>query len=148
MIKILFICHGNICRSVAMEFIFRSLIKEHQREKEIYCESRAVSREEIGNDIYPPMKKTLAKYNIEYSLHHAQQITAEDYEKYDYFFVMDNENVMWMKSLGFTKNVYLLKEFVGLKGEIEDPWYTGRYERVVQELLECGNLLIKKLAVQ
>ncbi len=147
MIKVLFICHGNICRSVAMNFIFRNLIKEHRKEKDIYCESRAVSREEIGNDIYPPMKKALTKYNIEYSLHHAQQITVKDYQDYDYFFVMDNENVTRMGSLGFTKNVYLLKEFVGLKGEIEDPWYTGRYEKVVQELLECGNLLIKKLVV-
>ncbi len=148
MIKVLFICHGNICRSVAMEFIFKKLIKEYRQEKEIYCESRAVSREEIGNDIYPPMKRTLTKYNVDYSLHRAQQITVKDYQDYDYFFVMDKENIEWMNSLGFTKNVYLLKEFVGLNGEIEDPWYTGRYEKVVQELLECGNLLIKKLAVR
>lgn len=147
MIKILFICHGNICRSVAMEFIFKKLIKEHRQEKDICCESRAVSREEIGNDIYLPMKKTLANFNIEYSFHHAQQITAKDYQEYDYFFVMDKENAEWMKSLGFTKNMYLLKEFVGLTGEIEDPWYTGRYEKVVEELLECGDLLIKKLVV-
>lgn len=63
------------------------------------------------------------------------------------FLVMDNENIEWMKDLGFSRNVYLLKEFVGLDGEIEDPWYTGRYEKVVQELLDCGELLIKKLAV-
>lgn len=86
MIKILFICHGNICRSVAMEFIFKKLIKEYRKENELYCESRAVSREEIGNDIYPPMKKALTKFNIEYSLHHAQRITSKDYQDYNYLF--------------------------------------------------------------
>lgn len=146
--KILFVCHGNICRSVSAEFIFKHLIREYKLDKDFYSESRATTREEIGNDIYPPMKRTLINNNIVVSKHYAKQITIQDYESYDLILLMDKENLYSIKRIipqDYLNKIYLLTEYVGIIGEIEDPWYSGRYEFVYNKIKECIERLIEKL---
>ena len=148
MIKMLFVCHGNICRSVAAEFICKQLIKEQKLENEFYIDSCATSLEEIGNPIYPPMKKVLEKHHILLEKHYARQITKEDYNNFDYIFIMDNNNMRNIKHLlgeDINHKIYLIKDFVGKNGYIEDPWYTGRYEVVFNELYDCIKIIIEKL---
>lgn len=148
MIKMLFVCHGNICRSVAAEFICKQLIKEQKLENEFYIDSCATSLEEIGNHIYPPMKKVLEKHHILLEKHYARQITKEDYNNFDYIFIMDNNNMRNIKHLlgeDIDHKIYLIKEFAGKTGMVEDPWYTGRYEVVFNELYDCIKIIIEKL---
>ncbi len=86
---VIFLCHGNICRSAAAEFVFKKLVKEEGRESEFHIYSRGVSNEEYGNDTYPPMKRALDRAGIPYERHFAQRITAEEYAEADYIFYMD-----------------------------------------------------------
>ena len=137
--NIIFICHGNICRSPAAEFIAKDYLKNHHRESEFNIISQAVSLEEIGNDIYPPMKNELRKQSVPFSYHASSLITQKDYEWADYVFYMDSSN---LKRLHYyiqdTKNtlfpIYFYTKDVS---EIEDPWYTGRYELVVKQIKKC-----------
>ena len=144
----LFVCHGNICRSVAAKFICKQLIKEQKLENEFYIDSCATSLEEIGNPIYPPMKKVLEKHHILLEKHYARQITKEDYNNFDYIFIMDNNNMRNIKHLlgeDIDHKIYLIKDFVGKNGYIEDPWYTGNYELVFNDLYDCIQRIIEKL---
>ncbi len=125
--KILFVCHGNICRSPMAEFILKSL------NKGIYCESRAVSREEEGNDIYPPAKACLRKHGIPFERHYARKITQEDYENYDEIYVMDELN---MKNIHRIIDDHDHKIKYLLNRDIEDPWWTGQYDKVYDEIYE------------
>lgn len=147
--KILFVCHGNICRSVAAEFVFKHHVKLNNLENKFYCESRATSREEIGNNIYPPMQKTLKLHNVSYERHYASQITYHDYLEYDLILLMDQENLYGIQFIIPNDNlnkIKLLTNYVGLTGEIEDPWYSGHYEKVYQQIDKCCRLLIEKLS--
>ena len=93
MIKVLFICHGNICRSTMAEFVFRDMVRRAGREDEFYIESAATSREEIGNDTHPGTKGKLRENGIPFERHYARQITKADYDKFDYLIGMDDANV-------------------------------------------------------
>lgn len=148
MIKILFVCHGNICRSVAAEFIFKHIIAQDKLDNKYYVESKAISSEELNNDIYPPMKRALIKHNISFTRHFATKITKQDYQNFDYIFVMDFSNLSLIKYIIPEDNahkIFLIKEFVGQYGEVEDPWYIGKYDEVVKELSECAKLIVKRL---
>ena len=92
MVKVLFICYGNICRSPMAEMIFKHIVKENNKEEEFYIYSKATSREEIGNNIYPLVKDILLENNIDIEPHYADQMTKEDYNKYDYIIVMEQRN--------------------------------------------------------
>ena len=108
--KILFVCHGNICRSVTAEFVFKHLIKLNNLESKYYVESRATTREEIGNDIYPPMKRTLINNGISVSRHYATQITLSDYKNFDLILLMDEENMYGIKRIipeDYLKKIHL-----------------------------------------
>ena len=122
MIKILFICHGNICRSSASEYIMRDLVKKAGLSDEIYIESKGTSSEELGNPMYPPMRELLKKNGIDSSFHRARQIDASDYQKFDLLLVMDQYNLRNLSRVFIdTKNkIKLLPSFGGLK-EIDDP---------------------------
>lgn len=125
--KILFVCHGNICRSVMAEYILKN------KTSDIYCESMATSYEELGNDIYPPAKRCLDKHGIKYEKHYARRISKEDYDRFDEIYVMDSNNM---------RNILRIVEDVDNKikklcdYDIEDPWYTDNYELVFEEINE------------
>ncbi len=141
---IIFVCHGNICRSVAAEFIAKQLLKE-KNNKQITVISRATSREEIGNDIYPPMKKALLRHGIEFSTHKAKQITQEDYEWADEIYYMDQNNLNYLSYLldNHKKIIHPISKFTLDINEIDDPWYTGEYDIVINELIECVNSILE-----
>ncbi|MBQ7240676.1 MAG: low molecular weight phosphotyrosine protein phosphatase [Bacilli bacterium] len=131
--KVIFICHGNICRSPMAKYIFKYLSNN-----EFYVESRATSTEEIGNDIYSPIKKVLDIHNIPYDTHHAKQITKDELDTYDYIYVFDNNNLYNLKRMyGSINNIKLISD-----NEIDDPWYTRDFERAYQETYNaCKNIL-------
>lgn len=143
--KIIFVCHGNICRSVAAEFIAKQILKE-QNNREITVISRATSREEIGNDIYPPMKKTLLRHGIPFEVHHATQITQDDYEWADEIYYMDENNRRYLDYLlnNHKKIIFPISRFTPSISEIDDPWYTGEYDIVVNELQKCLQDILNK----
>ena len=97
--RVLFICHGNICRSPMAEFMFKDMVKKRNIADDFYIESKAVSQEEIGNDIYPPAKRKLREKGIEFSSHQASQIRREDFSNYDYILVMDSSNLRYLSYL-------------------------------------------------
>ena len=137
---ICFVCHGNICRSVAAEFIMKSKTNDF----EIF--SRATSTEEIGNDIYPPMKLTLKSHNIPFSRHQARQINYQDYQKADYIFYMDSENLFYLNRM-FPSSSKIFPIFAytpGLK-QIEDPWYTGNFDIVVNQINRCIDDILENI---
>lgn len=134
--KINFVCWGNICRSPMAEYIFKSLDVEHKYE----VISSAISNEEYGNDIYPPAKDVLNKNNIKYNIHHAHKITKEEYEQSDYIIVMENYHIEKLYSM-YGKSNKVIKL---LEKDIEDPWYTGKFDKVFNEINEgCINLYNK-----
>lgn len=137
---IIFICHGSICRSPAAEFIMKNLSSDYE------VVSRAVSYEEIGNDIYPPMKIALRKANISFDYHAAKHISNEDYAWADYIFYMDKENFYRLNRLfPNSDKLFPIYEWTPSINEIEDPWYTGNYDKVVRQINECVKDIIKKL---
>ena len=146
--KILFVCHGNICRSVMAEMVMRYLVAEAGREDEFMIDSCATSREEIGNDIYPPAKRCLTAHQVPFSRHAARQITKEDYDKFDLILCMEEYNI---RNLRYTLGAALL-DADALKAEpkirrllnrdVADPWYTGDFEATYRDVVEgCQQLL-------
>lgn len=134
MIRICFVCLGNICRSTMAEFIFKDLVKKHGLEKEFIIESRGTSAD-VGSDIHPGTKSMLDKHNISYSKHIATQLEKSDYEKFDYFIGMDNYNVISMKRIFNTdKKIYKLLDFTNNNKEIDDPWYTHNFTITYEEI--------------
>ena len=134
--KILFVCHGNICRSPMGEYIFKYLTGD-----KYIIESRSTSVEEIGNDIYPPVKDILNKYNIPYDRHMARQITIDDYNNYDLIICFDDYNIRNIKLI--TKDISKVIKL--LDKDIEDPWYTGNYDKVYHEIYDGCIKLLNKL---
>lgn len=143
MIKILFLCHGNICRSPMAEYIMKDMAKQRL---DIYIESKAVSSEEIGNPIYPNAAMTLKKHNIPFGNHRARRVTAEDYKNFDYIIVMEDYNLPRLfRIIGedADNKIYKLMDFTDTPGrDIEDPWYSGNFESVFAQIsLGCKGLL-------
>lgn len=140
--KILFICHGNICRSPMAEFIMKYLTKDYN---DFYVKSKATSTEEIGNDIYPPVQRILKENSIPFTKHYATRVEKEDYAFYDYIIVMDSKNMHNIKKIIGEDNdnkVFKLLEFVGESKDISDPWYTGEFDRCFNEIYRgCVGLL-------
>lgn len=140
MIKILFICHGNICRSSAAEYIFKNMVNNAGRAAEFHIESKGTSAEELGNGMYPPMAKVLSAHGIDYAGHRARRLRKEDYDKFDYIIGMDDENMYNMKRLWNTESmtkVQLLLDFTDDPREVSDPWYTRNFEKAYDDI-ECG----------
>lgn len=132
MIKICFLCHGNICRSPMAEYMFKEMVKEIKIDN-LFIYSLAVSTEEIGNDIYPPAKAILRKYHIPFDAHHARQITLHDLLTCDYIICMDRYNLSFLKRLFPNYDMHnvslLLKD-----RDVSDPWYTGEFENCYQDI--------------
>lgn len=146
--KILFICHGNICRSPMAEFVMKDLVRKAGRESEFLIESAATSTEEIGNDMYPPAKEKLRREGVPFTRRGARQITAADYNKYDLLIGMDEENLYYMNrrwSDDSENKIRLLMEFAGSTRPIADPWYTGNFDRTYLDIVEGCQALLKQL---
>lgn len=135
MIRVCFVCLGNICRSPMAEFIFKDLVRKEGLEKEFLIESRGTCDDEIGNDMHPGTKSMLDKYNIPYGRHYATRLLKSDYDKYDYFIGMDDYNVLSIKRLfGTDKKIYKLLDFTKNSKEIDDPWYTHNFTITYDEI--------------
>ncbi len=145
MIKILFICHGNICRSPMSQYILQDMVNKSHRSADFEIASAATSTEEIGNPVYPPAKRKLAEHGISCEGHHARQMTRADYDYYDYLIVMDNWNLRNLRRFVPTDpkgKVHMLRDFTDQPGEIADPWYTGDFETTYRQVVAgCQGLL-------
>ncbi len=153
MTKILFICHGNICRSPIAEFIMKHLCQEAGVEKQFEIASAAVSTEEIGNDIYPPAKRVLTAHGIPFSRRAARQITKADLDIYDHIICADRSNIRIMKYLlGEDKlnnshaKISMMMEWVGQNRDVSDPWYTGDFETAYEDIYASCKAIIQSLA--
>ena len=148
MMRILFVCHGNICRSPMAEYVMKALVKEAGLSEGFEIASAATSYEEIGNPVYPPAKRELQKHGIGCGDHRARHMEKSDYAHYDYLIGMDNANLRNMTRIcggDPAGKLYLLRSFAGHSGEIDDPWYTGRYEEVYRQIDEGCRALLDKL---
>ena len=145
MIKILFVCHGNICRSPMAEFVMKDLVDKAGLSDRFLIESAATSSEEIwrgvGNPVYPPARKMLLRHGIDPKDKRARQTTRADYDKYDYLIGMDRENLWSMKRIyggDPVKKLSLLLDYAGREGEeVADPWYTRNFEAAWRDV-EAG----------
>ena len=148
MIKVLFICHGNICRSTMAEFVFRDMVRRAGREDEFYIESAATSREEIGNDTHPGTKGKLRENGIPFEQHYARQITKADYGKLDYLIGMDDANVRNIQKIcgGDPQHkITKLLDHAGSNRSIADPWYTGNFDETYDDVIEGCEALLEEL---
>lgn len=144
--KILFVCHGNICRSPMAEYIMKDLVKKAGLEDQFQIASAATSREEIGNPVYPPARRKLAEHGISCDGHAARQLRNSDYEEYDLLIGMDRANLRNMYHIcggDFNDKMHLLMEYVGRpEQEVADPWYTDDFDATWRDVLAgCQGLL-------
>ena len=148
MIKVLFVCWGNICRSPMAEFILKDMVKKRGIESEFHIESAATSTEEIGNPVYPPARAELARHGIGCAGKTARQLRRDDYDRWDYIIGMERLNTGYMhRILGGDPEgkVYLLMDFTGKPQDIDDPWYTGDFGGVYKQIVQGCEALLKEL---
>ena len=145
MIKILFVCHGNICRSPMAEFVMKDLVEKAGMKDRFHIESAATSTEEIGNPVYPPARRKLAEYGISCAGHAARQLTRKDYDQFDWLIGMDFANLRNMRRMcggDEQDKIHLLMDYTHCPGEVADPWYTGNFEATLQDVREgCEGFL-------
>lgn len=145
MIKILFVCHGNICRSPMAEFVFKDLVTARGVSDRFYAESAATSTEEIGNPVYPPARRKLSEHGIRCDGKRARQMKREDYDKYDLLIGMEQINLRnMMRIAGGDPQYKILRllDYSKKPRDISDPWYTGDFDRAYEDILEgCEALL-------
>ena len=154
MVKILFVCHGNICRSPMAEFVMKDLVQKAGLDGQLAIASAATSTEEIGNPVYPPARRKLAEHGIRCNGKRARQLRRDDYTRYDLLIGMDRANVRNMERIcgGDPEGkLHLLLEYTARPGEVADPWYTGDFQAtwedveagctgLLQSLLDAGAL--------
>ena len=146
MTNILFVCHGNICRSPMAEFVMKDLVEKAGLGERFHIESAATSREEIGNPVYPPARRKLAEHGIGCEGHAARQITARDYQDFDLLIAMDSANLRNMRRFyggDPAGKIRMLLDYAGRPGEeVADPWYTGDFQATWQDVSAgCAGLL-------
>ena len=148
MTRILFICHGNICRSPMAEFVMKELVRRAGLENDFLIESAATSREELGNDMHYGTRTKLREMDIPFTRRAARQIRVDDYDRYDYLVAMDDENLYYMNRCwgGDPKNkIRMLLSFAGKDRDIADPWYTGNFDQTYEDVLEGCTAFLKYL---
>ena len=151
MIKILFVCHGNICRSPMAEFLLKDIVRKKGLEDEFFIASAATSTEEIGNGVHPGTRRKLAQFGIRTDGKYAVQLKASDYDKYDYFIGMDTWNIRNMKHIlkGDPEGkVYKMLAFAGIDRDVADPWYTGDFEATYDDIMTGLTAFMKELGYE
>ena len=151
MIKVLFICHGNICRSPMAHCIFTQMIKEEKLEKRIQIDSKATSTDELGSGIYPPARRKLHEKGVPLISHYATQIESEDYYRFDHIIGMDSANIRNILRIcgGDPEGkVYRLLDLTDRPRDVADPWYTGDFEATYRDVLEGCKVLLAHLKEQ
>lgn len=145
--KILFVCHGNICRSPMAEFVMKDMVKNEGLEDEIYIESAATSTEELGNPVYPPARAIMAEHGISCKGKVARQMTRSDYDEFDLLIGMDHANIRNMTRIcgGDPEDkIHLLLDYVGRDEDVADPWYTRNFQATWNDVNEgCKALLLE-----
>ena len=143
--RIMFVCHGNICRSPMAEFVFKKMVAERGLSHKFVIASSATSTEEIGNPVYPPARRELLSHGISPDGKYAVQLTRSDYDKYDLFVGMDSANVRNMNRLfgdDPKEKVKKLLDYLERGGDVADPWYTGDFRTTYNDVFEgCSALL-------
>ena len=146
MINILFICHGNICRSTMAEFYMKHIVNEAGLSDSIYVESAATSRDEIGNDTHYGTKKKLDEMVIPYTRRKARQVTVDDYHTFDYLIIMDENNARNLRRIigdDVGSKVYKAMAFVGESRDVKDPWYTGNFDETYDDVSRSCDALLQ-----
>ena len=143
MIKILFLCHGNICRSPMGEFILKDMVKKRGLSERFEIASAAVSTEEIGNPVYPPARRELQKHGIRCDGHAAHQITRAELDHYDRIYYMDRSNARWLQRLFPGRWQEKCRPL--LSRDVADPWYTGDFTQTYNDLVEGCERILEEL---
>ncbi len=151
MTHILFVCHGNICRSPMAEFIMKDLAAKAGLSDTISVDSVAATTEEIGHDMYPPARRKLTAMGVPFTPRRARLITRADYEKADLILVMDEENVRHLRRLlveDSAHKIHYLMDYAGEHREVADPWYTGDFDQTYSDILRGCQGVLEKLRMQ
>ena len=143
MIKVLFLCHGNICRSPMGEFILKDMVKKRGLSERFEIASAAVSTEEIGNPVYPPARRELQKHGIRCDGHAAHQITRAELDHYDRIYYMDRSNARWLQRLFPGRWQEKCRPL--LSRDVADPWYTGNFTQTYNDLVEGCERILEEL---
>ena len=152
MTRVMFVCHGNICRSPMAEFIFKKLVDDRELSNEFLIKSSATSTEEIirgvGNPIYPPAARELERHSVPYTRRQATQLSSDDIDKYDLFVGMDSANIRNMHRIlgdGAEGKIFKLMEFTSRGGDVADPWYSDRFDIAYRDIYDGCYALLDKL---
>lgn len=146
--KILFICHGNICRSPMAEMFFKDLVKRNGYEKDFYIDSAATDYDEIGNGMHRGTREILEQHNIPFSNHRARIVTKQDYDDFDFLVIMDSENESHLKRIvgpDVKNKIKYLMSFAGKNRDVADPWYTRNFYETWNDINEGCSALLKQL---
>ncbi|SDH15017.1 protein-tyrosine phosphatase [Prevotella communis] len=146
--RILFVCHGNICRSPMAEFVMKDLVCKAGVQDHFLIESAATSTEEIGNSVYPPARRKLAEHNIGCQGKTARQMTRSDYARFDLLIGMDSWNIRNMRAISGGDpegKIRMLMDYTNRPGDVADPWYTGDFEATWRDVLEGCEALLSQL---
>ena len=141
--KILFVCHGNICRSPMGEYVLKDMVKKAGLSDTFEIDSAAVSREEIGNPVYPPARRELNKHGIACDGHAARQVTVKDYHHFDRIYYMDSSNALWLARM-LPKDSDKIRPL--LDHDVADPWYTGDFEETWRDIVEGCRKIMEEFA--
>lgn len=146
--KILFVCHGNICRSPMAEFVMKNLVRQAGLERKIQVDSAAANNDEIGNGMHRGTRAKLSEMRIPFDEHIARKLTVSDGERYDLILAMDSENLYYMRRIlkpDAHEKIHLLLEYAGEKRDIADPWYTGNFDETYDDIDKGCRALLEKL---
>lgn len=148
MVRILFVCHGNICRSPMAEFVMKDLVKKAGLEDNFYIESAATSDEELGNPVYPPARRKLKEHGLDSNGKTARQITSSDYNRFDYIVAMDRmniRNISYIIKSDPEHKISLLMDYTSTKKDVADPWFTGDFDTTWDDVLKGCTGLLKRI---